>query len=327
MMFKGKALGLCVLLLFTAGLFAGCGANKQDDYPTKPIEFVVHTNPGDSIYLFADSISKLLNEKKIVTQPMTVNPKTGGSGAVAYGYVAQKANDPYFLLSIQPSAITTPILQKLDVSWKSGFVPIACMIADENVIAVRKDSKFQTMKDLIDEAKKDPKSVSMAGTIYGAADSIVTYLVEKEAGVTFNFVSFKSAGESIVATLGGNTDAVSCNPSEIIGQVQSGDMRVLGVASEERSPFLPDTPTFKEQGLNVVFNSFRGIVAPPGVSEDVIEYWNDALSKLRELPEWQQSLKNNTNIDFYMDTQEFKSYLDERDKFYQTVLAEMGLLK
>lgn len=323
---KVKILGLCALLLITAGLFAGCGA-KKDTYPTKPIEFVVHTNPGDSIYIFADTVSKLLNEKKIVTQPITVTPKTGGSGAVAYNYVGQKKNDPYYLLSIQPSAITTPIQQKIEISWKDGFVPIACMIADENVIAVSKNSKYQTMQDLINDAKKSPKSVSMGGTIYGAADSIVTFLVEKETGVKFNFVSYKSAGESVVACLGGNVDAVSCNPSEVIGQVQAGEMRVLGVASEAKSPFLPNTPTFKEQGINVVFNSFRGIVAPPGTSPEVIKYWSDALAKVREMPEWKNSLKNNTNIDFYMDANTFKNYLDERDKFYRSVLTEMGLVK
>lgn len=334
-MLKRKGVISIVVMLFAvSAIMAGCGSKgsgsgeqaKQSDYPKKPIEFVVHTNPGDSVYIFADSAGKILNSRKIVEQNITAVPKTGGSSATAYAYVAQKKGDPYFLLTCQPSAITTPIIQKLDITYKQ-FTPIACLVADENVIAVKADSKFKSIKDLTQQAKSSPKSVSMGGTIYGAADSIVVHLVEKATGAKFNFVSFKSAGESVVALLGGNVDAVACNPSEVIGQVQAGTVRVLGVASDKRSPYIPDTPTFKEAGMDVVFNSFRGVVAPAGISEDVVKYWENAFAKLKDDAEWKKLMKDNTYIELYMDSKTFKAYLDEREKFYQKTLDEMGLLK
>lgn len=324
---RSVALGTCMLALALAGaLLAGCSSVGGQSYPSKPIEFVVHTNPGDAIYTFADNASRILTSKKIVTQPMNIVVKSGGSSATAYSYVAGKKVDPYYLLSIQPSALTTPMTQNLEITYKQ-FTPIANMIGEENVIAVKADSPIKSMKDLVAAAKKEDKSVSMGGTTLGAADSIVTYMIEKEAGVKFNFVSFKSAGESVVAVLGGNVDAVSCNPSEIVGQMQAGTARVLGVASEKQSAFLPNVPTMKEQGLNIVFSSFRGVVMAGDVPADAVKFWQNAFAKLRDDSEWKDTLKTSTSIDQYLDTASFKPYLEEREKFYRQVLTDMGVIK
>ncbi|MGI5835171.1 MAG: Bug family tripartite tricarboxylate transporter substrate binding protein, partial [Chloroflexota bacterium] len=131
----------------------------------------------------------------------------------------------------------------------------------------------------------------------------------------------------VVALLGGNVDAISCNPSEVIGQVQAGTVNVIGTASEKRSPFLPDTPTMKESGLDFTFNSFRGVVAPAGISDEVVKYWDDAFAKLKDDPEWKEAVKTNTNVEFYMNSAEFKTYLEELEQFYRQVLDEMGVLK
>lgn len=317
---------LCLVInVFVFG--AVCkGFAAGEDFPKKKIEFIAHTNPGDSVYIFADNAARLLNAKKIVDQRIVVIPKVGGSSASAYAYVAQKKEDPYFLLTCQPSAITTPINQKLSITYKQ-FTPIASLVAEENVIAVKQDSKYKSIKDMVAQAKKIPKSVSVGGTIYGAADSIVVHLMEKETGSKFNFVAFKGAGESVVALLGGNIDAVSCNPSEIIGQVQAGTARILAVASEERSPYLPTSPTFKEEGIDLLFNSFRGFVAPAGISDSVVRYWENAFSQLSNDPDWKKILQDNVYISFYMDSKKFKNFLDGRQMFYERTLDEMGLLK
>ncbi len=324
---RSIVLGMCVaaMVLATAST-AGCSGTVSGSYPDKPIEFVVHTAPGDAVYIFADNASRILTSKKIVNQPMTVVTKSGGSSATAYSYVAGKKGDPHTLLSIQPSALTTPMSQKLELTYKQ-FTPIVNLTGEENVIAVKADSPVKSMKDLVAAAKKGEKSVSMGGTTLGAADSIVTYLIEKEAGVKFNFVSFKSAGESVVALLGGNVQAVSCNPSEIVGQVQAGTARVLGVASEKRSPFLPNVPTMKEEGLNIVFSSFRGVVMGGGVQDEVVKFWQNAFAKLRDDPEWKDTLAKSTSIDQYLETSRFLPYLQEREQFYRTVLTDMGVLK
>lgn len=323
---RGRLIVNCMLLIIGI-VFIGSHNAKAAAYPTKQIEFIVHTNPGDAVHIFASSVSQVLNAKKIVNQPMVVVTKAGGSSAVAYAFVAQKKGNPYYLLGTQPSAISTPIIQKLDVTWRQ-FTPVANVYAEENIIVVKKDSKIKDMKDLIAAAQKGEKAVSIGGGVFGAGDSMITYLLEKEYKVKFNFVSFRGAGESMVALLGGNIDALNCNPSEAIGQVQAGTVRVLGVASEKRSPFLPDIPTFREQGSSIgIILSYRGILMPGGVSDDVVQYWNDAIKKLRETKEWKDVLQQNTCIDQYIDNKGFYKFMEEKEKFYQAILTEMGLAK
>jgi putative tricarboxylic transport membrane protein len=318
----GILISVGMILAGSTGVAAAAAA-----YPTKQIEFVVHTNPGDSVHIFASAVAQLLNAKKIVTQPIVVVTKAGGSSAVAYAFTAQKKGDPYFLQACQPSALTTPIIQNLNVTWRQ-FTPVANVYAEENILVVKKDSKIRDLKDMIAAAKKAEKAVSIGGGVFGAGDSMVTYLLEKEYKVKFNFVSFRGAGESMVALLGGNIDVLSCNPSEAIGQVQAGTVRVLGVTSEKRSPFLPDVPTLIEQGstLGMIF-SFRGILMPGGVSAEVVKYWNDAIKKMRETKEWKDILLKSTCIDDYLDNKKFAAFLEEKEKFYQSFLTEMGLKK
>lgn len=324
MLKKSWLMGVCFLLVVGIVLTVH---GKSPAYPTKQVEFIVHTNPGDSVHIFASTLGRILNAKKIVQQPIVVVTKPGGASAAAYAFVAQKEGNPYYLLATQPSALTTPMIQNLKITWRQ-FTPVANVYAEENAIVVKKDSKIKDMKDLIAEARKGEKAVSMGGGIFGAGDSIITYLLEKEYKVKFNFVSFKGAGESLVALLGGNIDALSCNPSEAIGQVQAGTVRVLGVATEKRSPFLPDVPTFREQGSSIgIIISFRGIVMPGGVSDDVVNFWNDAIRKLRETQEWKDALKQITVIDHYIESKRFKNFLEEKEKFYQSILTEMGLKK
>ncbi len=323
----GKLTILSILALALGSLAAltGCGGQSQA-FPNKSIEFVVHTDPGDAVYIFADNASRILTSQKIVSQQMNVVTKSGGSSAAAYSYVNGKKGDPYFLLSSQPSAVTTPINQGLDITWKN-FTPIASLMADENVVAVKADSPYKSIKDLVAKAKEAPKKVNVGGATFGAADSIVLHLLGKAGGCEFNYVAFKSAGESVVALLGGNVDAISCNPSEVVGQVQAGTTRVLAVASEKRSPFLPDVPTMKEEGLNFTFNSFRGVMAPGGITEDVVKFWDDAFAKLKDQQAWKDALKTNNNVEFYKNSKDFKTYLEEQEAFYRTTLDEMGLLK
>jgi putative tricarboxylic transport membrane protein len=334
MMLKKNNLVSLSITVFVAAVFTvgsqiygnAADTSKPSDYPNQQIEFVPHTNPGDSLYQYSDNAARLLNSKKIVNQKIVVVPKAGGSGSIADTYISQKKNDPYFLRTCQPSSITTPIIQKLKISYKQ-FTPIVGLLSDECCIVVKQDSKYKSITELAAQAKKSPKSVSMGGTQYGAADSIVTYMTEKETGAKFNYVSFKSSGETLVALLGGNIDAMATKPNNVIGQVQAGTVRVLAVASEKRSPYLPQTPIFREEGMNVVLHAFRGFMAPGGISEDVVRYWENAFFKLRNDPDWKQILKDNQYVDLYMDSKTFKGYLEEQEKFYRQLLAEMGLLK
>ncbi|WP_258358730.1 tripartite tricarboxylate transporter substrate binding protein [Moorella sulfitireducens] len=323
---------LVAILLSTITLLGGCSSKQETSkqetapkYPTKPIELVVHTNPGDGVNLFAMTLAEVLTTEKIVPQPVNVVIKAGGSGANAMAYVNTKEGDPYYLVTCQPSTITTPIRNKLDITYKN-FTPIASVIAEDYVVVVRKDSPYQTFRDLIEDAKKNPKKVKQGSGVLGANDTVISKLIEEKAGVEFNLVPFKEGGQMVVALLSGDVDFISANPSEILEQVRAGKMRVLASASEQRLSAFPDVPTMKELGIDVVFKGHRGIMAPKGISQEVVKYWEEAILKATKTEKWKKYLNDNIVSDFYLTSEELSKYWDELNNMYKEIYTRMGVI-
>ena len=317
-------------IMSLALVLSGCGGakdqGKKDTYPDKPVEFVVHTNPGDGVETFIRTAGDTMNKEKMVGQPINIINKVGGSGAAAMSYVADKKSDQYTLITAQPSTLTTPLRNNLKVSYKN-FTPICNMIAEESVVAVRTESPFKSMSDLIEAAKKSPKSVSHGVEVLGSADTILDYMIAKKTGVQFNMISFKGGSENMIALLGGNVDFITVNPSEAVGQVQAGKVRLLGVASNKRMAKLPDVPTLKEQGIDVVFQSFRGVNGTAEMKPETVKYWEDAFKKVTQAPAWKKYLEDNYITDTYMNSADFSKYLAEQEVMYKEILTEMGVIK
>ncbi|MFZ5648583.1 MAG: tripartite tricarboxylate transporter substrate binding protein [Bacillota bacterium] len=323
-----KLVGIMVLLLVLVTV--GCQSQQSapagggKEFPSKPMEFVAHTNPGDGADIFMRTLADTMTKNGIVKQPINVVNKVGGSGSVMLGYLQAKAGDPHYLMPAQVSLLTTPIRNNLGVTYKD-FTPVALMVTDEMVIAVREDSPYKNMKDLIDAAKKQAKSVKQGGGVFGGSDSILGYLIEKTTGVKFNFITFKGGGEAIVALLGGNADFLAMNPSEVLGQVEAKKVRIIAVASDKRLESMPDVPTLKEQGIDVVFQSFRGVAAPKDLPKEALTSLEQAVKKATETESWKKYVKDNVLTPNYKNSAEFATYLDKQNELYTNVIKEMGL--
>lgn len=294
--------------------------------PSKPVEFVIHTNPGDGADIFMRTVGEIAQKDIGLKQPINYVSKVGGSGATMLGYLQTKAGDPHFLMPYQVSTITTPLRNKLNVTYKD-FTPISMLATDEMVLAVRTESKFKTMEDLVAEAKKAPKSVSLGGGVLGASDTIVGYLLEQAAGIQLNFISFKGNAEAVVAVLGGNADMFIGNPSEVLGQIEAKKMRPLAVASPNRLDTLPEVPTLKELGYNVVYQSFRALAAPGGIPKDAQATWDQTIKKVTETAAFKKYVKDNALTLNYMNSAELAEFMDEQNAMFSKVLKEMGVLK
>lgn len=326
---RSKLLIFMVFLLTLA--LVGCqsqkpapGAGGGKEFPSKPMEFVAHTNPGDGADIFMRTLADTLNKNGIIKQPINVINKVGGSGSVMLGYLQAKAGDPHYLMPAQVSLLTTPIRNNLGVTYKD-FTPVALAATDEMVVAVRNDAPYKDMKDLVEAARKQPKSIRQGGGVYGGSDSILGFLMEKANGVKFNFITFKGGGEAIVALLGGNCDFVAMNPSEVMGQVEAKKLRLIAVGSDKRLEALPDVPTLKEQGINVVFQSFRGVAAPKDISREALASLEQYVKKAIETDSWKKYIKDNALTPNYKNSTEFATYLDQQNEMYKSVIKEMGL--
>lgn len=302
------------------------GTGVAATFPEKPITLVVHASAGGGSDIFARTLAAANDKEKYFPQPIVVENKPGGSGAIAFAYVAGKKNEPYFLVTAVTSFLTTPILRKSPVTYKD-FTPIANFAFDEYVIIVRTESKYKAMKDIVADAKANPKKITVGGTQLGSSDSICAYLIEKAAGVQFNYIVFNSGGEVNAALLGGHIDFAVANPGEALELAKANKVRNLGVFAEKRLAGAPEVPTLKELGIDAVYVQNRGLVAPGGIPGDARKALEAGLQKYTKSGIFKKYVSDNMLSEAWMDGPTFGHWLDKEHARYQTVLKDMGLLK
>lgn len=311
---------LAVAAMFGSPLWA------QDVYPSQPIEFVAHTNPGDSIDLLMRNLGQVLTSEGLVDQPIQVVNRVGGSSAVANASVVARKGDPYVLISSQPSQITTPLRQGLNFSWRD-LTPVANLIYDENTIAVLSSSPLKTIGGWLEAAKAEPSAITHGTPVFGAADYIVANLIQNDTGIKLNLLAHEGAADNINSLLNGSVDSIGANPSELVELQKSGRVRILAVASPQRSPVLPDVPTLKESGIDVEFYSFRGLMLPGGVSEEVLDYWTGVIGKVVKADAWKAFVEHNNSVPYYRPADEFQVMLEASQTQYENIFRQLEIIK
>jgi len=295
-------------------------------FPSKPITLIVHSAAGGGSDIFARTLAAAFEKERILPQPVVVENKPGGSGAIAFAYVGGKKGDPHFLLTAVTSFLTTPILRKSQITPKD-FTPIANFAFDEYIVIVKTGGKYKSMKDVIADAKANPKKVTVGGTQLGSSDSVCAYLIEKAAGVQFNFIVFNSGGEVNAALMGGHIDLAVSNPGEALELAKAGKVLNLGVFAEKRLAGAPDVPTLKEQGIDAIYVQNRGLVAPGGIPEDARKVLEDAMLKYTRTTIYRDYIKENLLSESWMDGPTFGKWNEKEYVRYQAILKDMGLLK
>ena len=318
-----------LLVLFVVGLAVALGATTAlaaSSFPEKPVSIIVHAGAGGGSDIFARTMAAAVEKEKLLPQPLVVENKPGGSGGIAFAYVANKKKDPYFMVTAVTSFLTTPLMGLTPVGLKD-FTPIANFAFDEYMLMVRTDSRFKSMKDIVTEAKANPKKITVGGTQLGSSDSICTYLIEKAAGIQLNYIVFNSGGEVNAAVLGGHVDMMVANPGEALELYKAGKVRILGVYAEKRLAGAPDVPTMKEQGINAVYVQNRGLCAPADIPADARKVLEEAFFKYAQTDTFKKYCKDNMLSEAWMDGAAFGKFLEEWNGKYAVILKEMNLIK
>ena len=321
----GMRMVAVTLMAVFLGLTVVAGGDAAG-FPEKPITLVVHAGAGGGSDIFSRTMAAANDKEKYLPQPIVVENKPGGSGAISFAYVAGKKGDPYFMLTAVTSFLTTPILRKSQIGYKD-FTPLANFAFDEYMLMVKGDSKYKTVKDVIAFAKANPKKMTVGGTQLGSSDSVCSYLIEKAAGVQLNYIVFNSGGEVNAALMGGHIDLAVSNPGEALELAKANKVRLLGVYSEKRLVGAPDVPTLKEQGLDVTYVQNRGLVAPAGIPEDARKTIEVAFQKYMRSETFKKYVVENMLSEAWMDGPTFGKWLDKEHARYSELLKEMGLLK
>ena len=294
--------------------------------PEKPVEFLVQSAAGGGSDIFARTAAKILADEKIVTVPINVVNKPGGSGAVAYSYLNQKKGNPYIIATATGGYITTPVQGQSPVSYKN-FTNVAVLCVEDYVGVVRADSPHKSLKDVIAAAKQKPNSIRVGGTGPGSSDAIIRNRLEKAAKVQLNFITFQSGGEVNAALLGGSVDFASPNPSEAAQLVKAGRLRPLAMFSPQRLDNWKDVPTAKEQGIDVTLDQFRGVAAAGGLTKEQSLFWQNAMVKLFQSAGFKKYLQENGLRPLIKVGADADKYLAEQTAFYTEILTELGMVK
>lgn len=320
------SLGLAVALV--AGL-AACGgggggtdaaAGGGDWQPQRPVTIVVPFAPGGGSDVFGRALAAGIEEARPDVD-VKVENRPGGSGAIGYSFVLSKQGDPHYLIPSETAGVALPITTETPWTWQD-FTPVMQIAEDATLMVVRNDAPYEDLQDVI-SALKDGEQlrVGLAGAT--GLDSIVTGLMEQDQGVKYRRVTFDSGGEIVNALLGGDIDTAMLNPSEVMGQLEAGDMRAVAVFAEERYEGEPlaDIPTGKEQGVDVSFTQYRGVFAAGDISDAEIAYWEEAVSAWMESDSYQKYIDDNFLRPVQRPNEEFVSYLEDYEKQLQSVLG------
>lgn len=320
-----------LVAVLTVGSGYMVGATEKTWKPTGTIEIIAPANPGGGWDMLARIMQRTLTECKLVERPIIITHKPGGGGATGWTYLNRHQGSGNFLAVNSSLILLNNLLGSSDLSYED-FTVLANLETEWEAVAVSADSPYKTGKEFFEALKADPSKMPIGvGPSLGNDDHIQFLMLAKAYGVpvkNINFVVYPGAGgEQIPALLGGHVKALTIGLGEVLEQYKAGNMNILGVSSEERLEELPDVPTWKEQGIDLVFAHWRGVMGPKGMTPEQVRYWEEVLGKMVQEPLWKEQLANMEQYPFYMDAKEYREFLARETVVLRELLTEVGLIK
>jgi putative tricarboxylic transport membrane protein len=317
--------GICVLAL-GIGFAPAQHAGAADWAPTEKIVFVTHAPPGASIDVFLRTAADIWTRHKLAPRPVVIDNVMGAGGDRARRLVAvQSRGNNHMLFGYTPQMMITPIRAGSDINVKS-YTPVALMVLEPTVMFVNADTPYKSVRDLLDAARQKPKGVLQGGGAFGGPPSLMGKMMGDEAKVEFAYTPFKTSAEAVVALLGKHVQFVMEQPSEADQHVKAGRLRV--VATSVPLEQYPNVPTFESLGMKFrLLKHFRGVVAPPGIAPEVVEFYVRTLDRMRATPEWKQYLKQYEVVEHWVVGRALADWLEDEEKTYVRLNKELGLLK
>lgn len=299
--------------------------------PAKNVEIIAPAAAGSALDAVARLLQRVLQDRKLTTATLTVVDKSGGGNAVGFNYLNSRPADGHSVLVTPFTIITNKITGANPLNYQD-ITPIS-MLADEHIaFVVNANSSIKTGRDLTERLKKDPASVSMAlAAALGNANHIAMSLVGKSVGADpkkFRIAVFNSSGESITAVLGGHVELAITTTGLVGPHVQAGRVRAIAVAADKRlAGALASTPTWKEQGIDVVFSSWRALIGPRNMTAEQVAYWDGLMAKVSREDEWLKDLDQNALTPAYMNADATRKLFAQQAETLRGILADLGLAK
>lgn len=305
-------------------LLAGCtgeppveGEKKQQEEVT----IIAPSSKGSSWDITARAIEEILTKKKIVSNPIQVVNIIGAGGE--QGWKQVRENRANVLAMNSSLIITNHLLGESQLTYQD-FTPIATLAAEWEVVAVAKESTITNTKKLIENLKEDARGYKVGvSPRLGNNDQLSFVLASKKAGLhpeELDYLVYENSSRVVDALLRKEIDVAAMSMSEAKKYYDSGKINILVISSEKRLEELPEIPTWKEEGIDLVFQHWRGIMGPPDMKESEIEYWDEAFANMVKTDEWKQTLNDHHWTSYYKNSRETSHFLKEQSKLYEVLM-------
>jgi tripartite-type tricarboxylate transporter receptor subunit TctC len=316
-------IGTLVLALMAVLMFLPSFA-AADNYPNKPLTYIVCFNPGGESDITARIQEQSL--KKYFGKEVVISYKIGGGGSVGWSELIQSKPDGYTIAGDNlPHIILQPI-ERGNAGYNTlDLKQIYMFESTPDLLVVRQESKYKNLKDLIEDAQKTPGAVTVGGSGSSTANDLGTAMLNKVAKIKLTYIPFSGTGSAVPALLGGHVTALMTYST--MGVQYKEKFRALAIASEERMDVLPDVPTFKELGYDVVEGAYRGVAAPPQTPDKIVKYLADTFEKVMKDPGVKKKMDENGFKIENMGPEAATALVKKKMAEYEELMKELGRIK
>ncbi|MEV2189469.1 tripartite tricarboxylate transporter substrate binding protein [Streptomyces phaeochromogenes] len=318
--------GAAVLVLVGPPLLTA-GSDSATGTQIPGLRFMVPNTPGGGYDITARTAAKNAEDAEL-THNIEVFNLPGAGGTVGLSRLVSEHGNGKLAMSMGLGVVGA-VRSNDAPKTLADTTPIARLTEEQDVVVVGKDSPYKTIDQLVDAWKKNPGKLPVGGgSSPGGPDHLAPMLMAKAAGIApkdVNYIPFDGGGELLASILGNKVAFGVSGVGEYLDQIKAGELRILAVTGPERVDELADAPTLKESGYDVDFTNWRGIVAPPGLSDAERDKLVRLVEELHDSPEWQKSMQQNGWDDAFLTGEKFGDFLDAQDKRVVSVLKELGL--
>lgn len=324
--------GYAVFTVVLSLVLAACGQQGSTGDPTAggdfeepaEVEFVVHSSPGGGMDIAAREWVDMLRAEGLVEGRWTVSNQSGGSGATAMAYLAQRAGQSDVISGMTTSYIITPLTSEEVEHTILDFTPIAQMVTEQAVVVTAADSPYDTFTDFIDAAREAPGELVQAGGVVTSVDNLARLIIQAEEDVEWNYLNIESGGQRVTALLNGDADILIVQPQEVAEQVRGGEIKVIAAVADEPIALYPEVSTLADQGIDSELPpQTRGILGPPDMPQEAVDYYIEVFRSLTETPSWQEYAEANALETTFVPGPDWGPLLAEQIEIYSELLANI----
>ena len=255
---------------------------------------------------------------------------SGGGGGVAIGYLIENADSNHGTLMVNSTPIVIRSLTGVFPQSFRDLTLVAGTVGDFAAVVVSKDSPINSMDDLLAAFDADPGATAIGGgSVPGGLDHLVAAMVMEAAGrdpLAVKYIPYDAGGTAMAALLSGEIAALSTGFSEAVDLSNAGEVKIIGVTSDERVDAAPEAMTMKEQGIDTTFVNWRGFFAAPGLPDDKLAMYQDVIAKMYDTPEWEEVRARNGWVNIHNNGEDFRAFLEDQEKVIGDLMKKLGFL-